>query len=195
MTTWGCGSVFKHLTTGGGLPPLTIANGFPSVPTSLYCTICSFSEMCTMCTIQKSPHEALLLLVVVSSIVETTCAVHLESIHTWAARLNLVIVGTASFPSVPTSLYYTMCTVRCVQCLQSKRVPTSLCCCQLSSRWLSRQLVHVHTSVARLNLVIARRSVPTSLHCYWFRLWGQLLCTWSLFTPELPVWTWWMTRN
>ena len=65
-----------------------------------------------------------------------------------------------------------MCTVRCVQCLQSKRVPTSLCCCQLSSRWLSRQLVHVHTSVARLNLVIARRSVPTSLHCYWFPIVG-----------------------
>ena len=37
-----------------------------------------------------SPHEALLLPVVVSSIVETTCAVHLESIHTWVARLNLV---------------------------------------------------------------------------------------------------------
>ena len=102
MTTWGCGSVFKHLTTGGGLPPLTIANGFPSVPTSLYCT---------------------------------------------------------------------MCTVRCVQYVQSKRTPTILCCYRLSCRWLSRQLVHVHTSVARLNLVIAR-SVPTSLHCYWFPIVG-----------------------
>ena len=32
--------------------------------------------------------------------------------------------------------------------------------------------MHVHTSVARLNLVIARRSVPTSLHCYWFLIVG-----------------------
>ena len=76
-----------------------------------------------------------------------------------------------SFPSVPTSLYYTMCTVRCVQCLQSKRVPTSLCCYQLSCRWLSRQLVHVHTSVARLNLVIAK-TVPTSIRCYRFPIVG-----------------------
>ena len=74
-----------------------------------------------------SPHEALLLPVVVSSIVETTCALHLESIHTWAARLNLVIAR-----SVPTSL----------RCYWFPIVGTTLV-----------HLESVHTWTASLNLV------------------------------------------
>ena len=141
-----------------------------------------------------SPHEALLLPVVESSIFETTCAVHLESIHTWAARLNLVIVSTAVFRASPR-----VSTTQCVQWdvynvynpKESPQVSAAASCRVVDCR---DNLCTFTPQLPVWTWWLLGGASPRVSTATGFRLWGQLLCTWSLFTPELPVWTWWLTR-